>query len=79
MVSSIWSYQNQILMAQLKTVRKSAGFTQIELAGKLNKTQSYVSKYESGERRLDLIELKEIAENCGISLSAFITEFEKNI
>jgi transcriptional regulator with XRE-family HTH domain len=45
--------------------RKSAGLTQAEVASKLNQPQSYVSKYERGERRLDVIEFFEVAEVIG--------------
>lgn len=40
----------------LKEVREKAGITQVVLAKRLRKHQSYVAKYESGERRLDVIE-----------------------
>ena len=54
----------------------SASLTQLQLAEKLIKPQSYVSKYESGERKLDLIELKEIAECCGVTLNDLVKIFE---
>ena len=79
MGSNTWSKQNQILQAQLKETRIKAGFTQLELAKKINKPQSYVSKYESGERRLDLIELRKIVLCCGILLNSFIKDFEQEM
>ncbi len=79
MTSNTWGLQNQILQSQLKDIRKSAGITQLELANKLQKHQSYVSKYESGERRLDLIELREIILCCDTTLGSFVKEFEKRI
>ena len=48
-------------------VRRATGLTQIDLAKKLNRPQSYVSKYERGERRLDVIEFIEIAKAIGVS------------
>ena len=79
MATSIWSKQNQLLQQTLKELRISASLTQLQLAEKLTKPQSYVSKYESGERRLDLIELKEIAECCGVTLNDLVNIFELKI
>jgi transcriptional regulator with XRE-family HTH domain len=44
----------------LKQIRLQAGLTQSQLAEKLGESQSYVSKYESGEQRLDLFEIEKI-------------------
>lgn len=45
--------------------RRTAGLTQVELALKLRRPQSFVSKYETGERRLDVIEFLEVAAVLG--------------
>jgi transcriptional regulator with XRE-family HTH domain len=47
--------------ALLISARKKAGLTQVGLASKLSRPQSFVSKYERGERRLDVIEFLEVA------------------
>ena len=52
---------------------------QTEIANKLNKHQSFVSKYESGERRLDLIELHAICQCMNYPLTKLIQSFEENI
>ncbi len=44
----------------------------MELAAKLGRPQSYVSKYENGERRLDLLEFLEITEILGIKVAEFV-------
>ena len=49
---------------------------QVDLANQLRQPQSYVSKYESGERRLDLLELRQICNALGTSLEAFIRRLE---
>lgn len=49
------------LMAALKQARLDAGLTQTELAGRLERPQSFVAKYENGERRIEVVELIEIA------------------
>jgi transcriptional regulator with XRE-family HTH domain len=46
----------------LKTARLESGLTQIEVSKKLKRPQSYISKIERGERRVDVVELGEIAE-----------------
>jgi transcriptional regulator with XRE-family HTH domain len=59
--------------------RQSAGLTQSQLSSKLSRPQSYVSKYERGERRLDLIEFLEIAEALEVEPETFIkTLLEEN-
>ncbi|HEX5235751.1 MAG TPA: helix-turn-helix transcriptional regulator [Silvibacterium sp.] len=48
------------------SARKSAGLTQAELAERLSRPQSFVSKYERGERRLDVVEFGEVAKALAI-------------
>ena len=60
------------LLAALAQARKDAGMTQAELAKKLKKPQSYVSKVENGERRLDVVELMEIAKAVGFEYQSHL-------
>ena len=71
MVNQLWSAQQQIYRQCLKDIRLQAQFTQKELAGLLNKPQSYVSKYESGERKLDYLEVRDICKQCSMSIAEF--------
>ena len=65
------------LQLLLRQVRIEAELAQAELAKGLGQPQSYVSKYESGERRLDILELREVCRTLGISLAAFVKRLEK--
>ncbi len=51
----------------MREARDKAGLSQVELAGRLGRPQSFVSKYESGERRLDVAEFIEICRAMDIS------------
>ena len=58
--------------ARLRRARLSAGFTQRQVARSLGKPQSFVSRSESGERRVDIIELAEFARLYQIDLGQFL-------
>lgn len=76
MPKTIFSAGQEKLQHLLKSTRENGGLTQVALAKKLKRPQSYVSKYESGERRLDLIELRVICMALNISLIDFVIQFE---
>jgi len=59
----------------LRRVREDAGLVQADVARDLGVPQSFVSKYESGERRLDLIELKEVAGALSVPLVELVSAF----
>jgi len=59
----------------LKAARGRAHLTQIALAERLGATQTFVSKYERGERRLDLVEIVEICEMMSLSPQSFLAEY----
>lgn len=56
----------------LRRCRLASGLTQAQLAERINESQSFVSKYESGEQRLDLYELEKICDAIGVPLLDFI-------
>lgn len=56
-------------------MRKAAGITQVELAEWLGKPQSFVSKVERGERRLDVIEFCQVAEALGHNPAKLLQKF----
>ncbi|WP_173979557.1 helix-turn-helix domain-containing protein [Magnetospirillum sp. UT-4] len=65
MPKPIYSERHQRLLALLVAARKSSGLTQAQVAAKLGRPQSYVAKYERGERRLDVLEYLDVAEAVG--------------
>ena len=71
--------QSVVLRELLTDLRTRAQLTQRELSLQLGRPQSYVSKYESGERKLTLIEIRKIAVCCGTNLTEFITNFEEEL
>ena len=54
------------LTQALREARATSGLTQVDVAKKLGKPQSYVAKYEQGERRIDIAELVDISRALGI-------------
>jgi hypothetical protein len=76
MPKTIFSAGQEKLQRLLKSAREEAALTQTALAEKLKRPQSFVSKYESGERRLDLVELKEVCKSLGTSLIDLVKKFE---
>ena len=59
-------------MDKLKQARIESGLTQQEVAKKINMPQSYISKVEAGEQRLDVVELKELSKVYKKPISFFI-------
>jgi transcriptional regulator with XRE-family HTH domain len=78
-VGTISNVDYKRFLALLITARKDAGLTQQEIATKLKKQQSFVSKYERGERRLDVVEFLAVASAIGIEPCAFLRELSKNV
>jgi transcriptional regulator with XRE-family HTH domain len=74
---TIYSQEQAVLVGLLRRLREEAGLRQLDLADQLDRPQSFVSKYEAGERRLDLIELRTIAGALGIGLVGLVEEFER--
>jgi len=79
MEKTIYATEYWIFIKKLKSIREEAGVTQSQLAERLGETQTFVSKCERGERRMDIIELKSWCEALGLSLIAFVREFETSL
>jgi len=72
MDKTIYTKDHKFIIEQLKKARVDAGFDQEKVAELLGKTQSYVSKIEAGQRRIDIVQLKEFAKIYKKELGYFI-------
>ena len=79
MKKSVFTREYQVLLQVLHAAREKAGVTQIELANRLGRSQSFVSKCERGERRLDVVQLRQICHALGTTLPKVINEFERRL
>ena len=77
LTKSVFTPEYAHFAARIVGLRKKAGLTQAELAQRLGRPQSYVSKYERGERRLDVIEFLAVARALGIDPAGLVAELEK--
>ena len=66
------SAEHKAFCALLVETREKAGLTQVQLAGRLRKSQSFIAKYEGGERRIDVIEFMAIARAMGADAVALL-------
>ena len=69
---AIYTKDHNAIVERLKKARFEAGLGQVEVAEKLGKTQSYLSKIESGQRRFDVLQLKEFAKIYKKPLDYFV-------
>lgn len=65
-----------LLLSALRQAGEDAGMRQVDLADALGWPQSAVGKFESGERRLDLLELEDVCRATGITLMDFVRLYE---
>ena len=79
MEKSIYTDEYSIVVQLLKELRKSAGVTQVQMAEKLGQNQSLFSKYERGELRLDVIQLRTVAQTLGLTLVEFAAMLETRL
>lgn len=79
MEKSIFTEHQERLQELLRQVRVDAGLRQVDLARRIGQPQSFVSKYESGERRLDLLELRQICQAVDLTLEELVRRFEESI
>jgi transcriptional regulator with XRE-family HTH domain len=79
MEKSIFTGEYEVLLQLLRETRRGANLTQVELARSLGQSQSFVSKAEIGERRLDVIQLRTICHSLGTTLPEFVSKLEQQL
>lgn len=73
------THEQKALCTLLRETRTRKNLTQVEVAERLDRPQSYVSKYETGERRLDLVELGEVCAAMEVALVDFIRTYQSRL
>ena len=76
MKNSLYSPEYKMFLMLLRAAREQAGLTQNDLARSLDVPQSFVSKCETGERRMDITELRSWCAALGISFYRFVERFD---
>jgi transcriptional regulator with XRE-family HTH domain len=79
MPKTLRSTEQILLLDVLRTARKRAGVTQQALADRLHRPQSFVAKYENGERRIDVIEFVELARALELDPAALFRRYMRAI
>jgi len=75
--TTIHTQEYRTLVRLLRDLRLSAGLTQVELSERLGRPQSFVSKVERAERRLDLVELRQFCQEVGADLTRVVRQWEQ--
>lgn len=79
MPNPIHDFRYKLFREMLTEVRLAKGLLQSDVAERLGKNQSFVSKYERGERRLDFPEFLELAAALGIEVTEFVNEYKARV
>lgn len=77
--TTIRSPEHQLLVDELVAARKAAGLTQEELARKVGKHQSHISRLEAAERDVSVLDLVLWCQATGVKFSDFARLFEKKL
>lgn len=79
MEKSIYSKEYSLFLEQLRNAREEKGLTQTEVAERLGQTQSFVSKVERGERRIDIVELRAFCSTLKVPFLEFVATFDSTL
>ena len=74
-MKTLYSDKNSVLISLLKAYRADSKMTQRELALEIEENQSFISKYEAGQLRLDFVQLTEILDALGVPLRKFLEDY----
>ncbi len=72
MVKSIHAKEYAYFVERLRKARQEAGLTQVQVARKIGRPQSHISNVESGQQRIDVVELKRFAKIYGKDIKYFL-------
>ncbi|SFN24134.1 helix-turn-helix domain-containing protein [Variovorax sp. OV329] len=79
MPRTLSSSEYRKLQRLLVAARKAAGLTQMQVGERLGRPQSYVSKYENGERNLDVIDFVTVCQALGVSPAALVEQIGREL
>ena len=79
MDKSLYSHEQEELRAVLRQARMEKGLRQEDLARLLGRRQSFISDIESGQRRVDIVELRHLCRYLGLSLTEFVARWERRL
>lgn len=77
MPKSIYRREHAVLLSLLKKYRNEAGLTQVQCSKALGRPQSFMSDVESGTRRLDVVQIRDLCSVLGITLTKLAIDFEE--
>ena len=77
--TTIHTKEYRALVGILRDLRLKAGLTQAELSERLGRPQSFVSKVERGERRIDLVELRQLCQEMGANFLNVVSQWERSL
>jgi transcriptional regulator with XRE-family HTH domain len=77
MDKSIHLAQYATFLKTFREARRRKSITQVDLAERVGETQSFISKCERGERRIDLVELRTFCAAMDITLDEFVSQFQR--
>ena len=78
-LKSVFTEEYEALLERLVSARRVARLTQYELATRISRPQSFVSKYERGERRLDVLEFVRVCQVLSVDPASIIREVESRL